>query len=76
MFIYDTVNFIFTEISAKFYKNACNREGLARGGGLDQIKNVIIQSLQFYAQFANKFNTLSQSLRKHVHAIYSDFSQQ
>ena len=52
MFIYDTVNFIFTEISAEFYKNARNREGLARGWGLDRIINVIIQSLQFYAQFA------------------------
>ena len=52
MFIYDTVNFIITEISAEFYKNARNREGLARGWGLDRIKNVIIQSLQFYAQFA------------------------
>ena len=54
MFIYDTVNFIFTEISAEFYKNARNREGLARVGGLDRIKNVIIQSLQFYAQFVKK----------------------
>ena len=44
MFIYDTVNFIFTEISAEFYKNARNLEGLAWGGGLGQIKNVIIQS--------------------------------
>ena len=52
MFIYDTVNFIFTKISAEFYKNAHNQEGLERGGGLDRIKNVIIQSLQFYAQFA------------------------
>ena len=51
MFIYDTVNFISTEISAEFYENARNREGLARGWGLDRIKNVIIQSLQFYAQF-------------------------
>ena len=42
MFIYDTVNFIFTEISAEFYKNARNQEGLARGGGLDRNKNVII----------------------------------
>ena len=33
MFIYDTVNFIFTEMSAEFYKNARNREGLARGWG-------------------------------------------
>ena len=52
MFIYDTVNFIFTEILAEFYKNACNWKGLARGWGLDRIKNVIIQSLQFYSQFA------------------------
>ena len=41
MFIYDTVNFIFTEISAGFYKNARNREGLARGwvSGSDRIRN-------------------------------------
>ena len=52
MFIYDNVNFIFTEISAEFYKNARYREGLARGWGLDRIKNIIIQSLQFYTQFA------------------------
>ena len=31
MFIYDTVNFIFTEISVEFYKNVRNREGLVRG---------------------------------------------
>ena len=52
MFIYDTVNFIFTEISAEFYENARNREGWQGSGGLDLIKNVIIQGLQFYAQFA------------------------
>ena len=52
MFIYDTVNFIFTEISAEFYKNAIIGRGWQGGGGLDRIKNVIIQSLQFYAQFA------------------------
>ena len=41
MFIYDTVNFIFTEISAEFYKIARNREGLARGwgSGSDQKRN-------------------------------------
>ena len=41
MFIYDSVNFIFTEISAEFYKNAHNREGLARGcgSGSDQKRN-------------------------------------
>ena len=41
MFIYDTVNFIFTEISAEFYKNARNQEGLARGwgSGTDQKRN-------------------------------------
>ena len=37
MFIYDNVNFIFTEISAEFYKNARNREGLARVWGLDRV---------------------------------------
>ena len=51
MFIYDTFNFIFTEISAEFYKNARNREGLARGwgSGSDQKR---YNSMQFYAQFA------------------------
>ena len=41
MFIYDNVNFIFTKISAEFYKNARNREGLARGwgSGSDQKRN-------------------------------------
>ena len=33
MFIYDSVNLIFTEISAEFYKDVRNREGLARGWG-------------------------------------------
>ena len=31
MFIYDTVNFIFTEISAEFYKNVRNREAWQSG---------------------------------------------
>ena len=41
MFIYYTVNFIFIEISAEFYTNARNREGLARGwgSGSDQKRN-------------------------------------
>ena len=34
MFIYDTVNFIFTEITGEFYKNARNRKGLAMGWGV------------------------------------------
>ena len=41
MFLYDTVSFIFTEISVELYKNARNREGLARrwGSGSDQKRN-------------------------------------
>ena len=52
MFIYDTVNFIFTEISAEFYKNARNLEGLARGwgSGSDQKRN--------YSKFCNSMRNL------------------
>ena len=52
MFIYDTVNFIFTKISAEFYKKSRDLEGLAWGwgSGLNQKRN--------YSKFCNSLHNL------------------